>query len=191
MDTLRNLQLPHPSHRPTAEQFRLKKPVTNELDCEIQSIESEIERLRSRVQCLRDKKKNLVSYFSPLRCLPNDLLREIIEQCLQKGVKLANLMRVCGAFRDVVIGLPSIWSKIRLQVHRSRIDKYQVRNSFDWFVDTDSAAGFHPLYNYQVSRNRPLSSWFNATGSLRRRRWSKDDKTSIYARPSNSKSIRP
>jgi hypothetical protein len=148
MDTLRNLPLPHPSHRPTAEQFRLKKTVTNEFDCEIQSMESEIERLRYRIQYLRDKKKNLVSYFSPLRCLPNDLLREIIERCLQKGVKLANLMRVCGAFRDVVIGLPSIWSKIRLHAHRSRINEYPVRNSFDWFINTNSAAGVHPLYNY-------------------------------------------
>jgi hypothetical protein len=98
MDSLRDLQHPHPSHRPTAEQYRSKKTVIDELDHEIQNIKSEIEGSQARVEFLEDKRRNLVSYFSPLRCLPNEILREIIDYCRQNGTNPAALAQICGVF---------------------------------------------------------------------------------------------
>jgi hypothetical protein len=130
MNALHFLQLPHPRHRPTADQFRFKKTVANELDHEIESIESEIKRLKARVQLLQSKKANLVSYFSPLRCLPPEILREIIWHCRQRGVKLTTLEQICGNIREVTIGMPSIWNKIRVQLGFYRTEEYKVFRLF-------------------------------------------------------------
>jgi hypothetical protein len=130
MDALKILQLPHPRHRPTAEHFRFKQTAVNDLEYEIKSVKSEIERLKSRVQLLQSKKANLISYFSPLRCLPPEVLREIIWQSRQRGVKLTILIQICGVFRDVVIGMPSIWNKIQLQASFYRTDAYKACPSF-------------------------------------------------------------
>jgi hypothetical protein len=131
MDSLRDLQHPHPSHRPTAEQYRSKKTVIDELDRELQNIESEVERSQARVTFLQDKKRNLLSYFSPLRCLPNEILREIIDHCRHNGTEPATLAQICGVFRGILLGIPSIWSKIQLKLPASRTDKYSVCNLFD------------------------------------------------------------
>jgi hypothetical protein len=109
---------PHPRHRPTRTEVLFHKNVIRKLEEEINTVGKEIINLYARLQHLQQKMVNHVSYVAPLRRLPPEILSGIVHECLDNGVKLATLTQVCGTFRDVVIGMPTLWNNILLQLIR-------------------------------------------------------------------------
>jgi hypothetical protein len=116
---------PHPRHRPTPPEVLFHKNVIDKLDEEMEAVEKEITSLYAHLQHLRQKKVNHISFIAPVRRLPPELLGGIVHECLDNGVKLAALTEVRGTFRDVVIGMPTLWNNILLQSAKCNI---KIRN---------------------------------------------------------------
>jgi hypothetical protein len=79
-----NVAVPFPHPRPylTQTEVLLHKDTIKGLEEDISDLEDEITSLKARLQHLQQKNANHSSYISPLRCLPPDLLSEIVEICL-------------------------------------------------------------------------------------------------------------
>jgi hypothetical protein len=108
------LPFPHPRSCPLQAEILLHKSTIRSLEQDIINVESEISKLQTRLRHLRQQKDNRASYISPFRCLPPELLSEIIYVCLYDGVKLTTLAQVCGTLRDVVVGMSTLWNDILL-----------------------------------------------------------------------------
>ncbi|PVG01797.1 hypothetical protein CPB86DRAFT_58218 [Serendipita vermifera] len=131
-----DLPFPHPRHCPTPAEAISHKEVIARLERAIQAAQG-MDELEDHLQHLQKVKTNHVSYISPLRRLPAELLREIVYLCIQDDVKVTTLTQVCGTLRDVVIRLPSLWNKILLEPGiKSRRGKYEAK-----------APGFHRCRN--------------------------------------------
>ncbi|PVG01801.1 hypothetical protein CPB86DRAFT_781165 [Serendipita vermifera] len=108
------LPFPHPRHWPTQEEILCHKAAIKELDREIADTENEISTLQTRLHHLQQRRANQASYISPLRCLPPEILIEIVQICLQINVSIGTLTQICGNLRDVVTGTPTFWNRIQL-----------------------------------------------------------------------------
>ncbi|PVG01805.1 hypothetical protein CPB86DRAFT_58285 [Serendipita vermifera] len=109
-----SLPFPHPRHSPTQTEVLLHKSLLEGLEKDIESTQKQINRLQSRLQHLEHTKANYLSYISPLRRLPVDVLSEIVHFCIQSGIEITLLTQICGSLRDVVIGSSTLWKNIFL-----------------------------------------------------------------------------
>jgi hypothetical protein len=124
MDTMPNvLSYPHPRCCPIQEEIQSIKTEVNRLDECISDLQGRIKRLQAQLAPLQRKRDNYASYTSPLRNLPVDILAEILQICLNNGVKREILASTCGTIRDAFVGIPGFWNKIRIW-GRYRLKEY-------------------------------------------------------------------
>jgi hypothetical protein len=110
----RDLPYPHPRHCPTVEETQYSKSSIEILDSAISDLKERLNPLLERLQFLRRKRQNHASYISPFRCLPVEILSQIVHYSLHNGVDMMTLTQVCGRFRSVVVGMSTLWNNIRL-----------------------------------------------------------------------------
>jgi hypothetical protein len=139
------LSYPHPRCCPTRDEVIASK-------IKIEEINEEISRLTKRIQDLHLERENHVSYISPLRRLPLDVLMEIICTCIDTGIRRDILGRICGTLRDAFIEMPTLWNKIRIW-DRSRGYNAFVRN---FAFETYNRANLFPR---EACTARRLSTW--------------------------------
>jgi hypothetical protein len=104
----------HSRNRLTQAEILLHKNSIESLEKDIINVEKEISRLQTQLRYLQHKKADHASCISPLRRFPPEILREIVYTCLYNGVQLTTLTQICGAFRDVVVGMSDLWNRISL-----------------------------------------------------------------------------
>jgi hypothetical protein len=85
-----------------------------DLERSIKKIQNEMNELQLRIQTLKQRRDNYISYIAPLRRLPPEILSNIIMYCLDKRVELTVLTQSCGVVRDTVVGMTTIWRSIHL-----------------------------------------------------------------------------
>ncbi|PVF95807.1 hypothetical protein CPB86DRAFT_561914 [Serendipita vermifera] len=110
----RSLLDPHPRHRPTQAEILSSEYEIQRLDGEIGHLTTQIEQLQAQLARLQHERDNHASFISPLRCLPAEILTEIVHLCLVNGVSHEILMKICGTIRDIVIGTPVFWKTLRI-----------------------------------------------------------------------------
>ncbi|PVF92329.1 hypothetical protein CPB86DRAFT_195751 [Serendipita vermifera] len=115
--------LPHPRELPTEDEIRHCKSVIALLDQNIQNLEDNIRKYQAQLEEIRRKKANYVSYISPLRRLPTDILSEIVDTCLHSGVEITTITGIFGRMREAALGMTRIWSNISLHSSRSKHPK--------------------------------------------------------------------
>jgi hypothetical protein len=108
------LPFPHPRSCPAKAEITLHKYVIKSLEQDIIVLENEISKLQTRLRHIQQQKDNRASYISPFRRLPSEILSEIVYVCLYYGIKLTTLTQTCGTLRDIVVGMPPLWSEILL-----------------------------------------------------------------------------
>lgn len=108
MANLQNLSALGARALPTTEEGNYSKRIISGIDEEIQDLET-------KLQGLRQKRQIYASYISPLRCLPTEILSEVLSIALNKGVTPIKLAQICSRIRHVVLGMTTFWSKILLQ----------------------------------------------------------------------------
>jgi hypothetical protein len=156
---------PRLGNYPTQAEVLFHKNAIKSLEQDISNIEDEISKLHARLRCLQQKKANHASYISPLRRLPPEILSEIIYICLYNEVKLTTLTQICGAFRDVVVGMSNLWNEILLfttpRLRPNRFFKPWVRKYFyNLQVHTKGSIGTPLLQNSSRTRIVPHASGF-------------------------------
>jgi hypothetical protein len=108
-----NLPLP-PRQLPTADDVRQSKEIIEQLNQSIEDLEQSIRRLQEQLQEVRRKRANYVSYISPLRQLPTEILCKIISICVNDGGDIIKISAICNRLREVALGMAQIWSNITL-----------------------------------------------------------------------------
>jgi hypothetical protein len=99
---------------PTAEEVQFSKSAIQQLDTSIQHLQYEISRLQSQVQCLQHRRAEFAWYIAPIRRVPAEILRQIILFCLDDGYGVTEMSHTCSQIRQLIIRMPSLWSKIHL-----------------------------------------------------------------------------
>jgi hypothetical protein len=114
------LPLPHPRTCPTRAEVFVHKNVLKSLEKDIFDTTNEINRLQAHLLYLQQRKANHTSYISPLRCLPTEILNEIVHKCLDNGIKLTTLTQICGTIRNIVVGTSTLWKDILIRAIHPR-----------------------------------------------------------------------
>ncbi|PVG01742.1 hypothetical protein CPB86DRAFT_57576 [Serendipita vermifera] len=109
-----DLPIPHPRHCPSAEEIKSGKAEIENLERRIGGLEVRIRALQSELRDAQRKKKNCQSYIAPLRRLPVEIMIEIVHLCHHNGTNMRDMSQSCGYMRDIIIGIPRIWSEIYL-----------------------------------------------------------------------------
>jgi hypothetical protein len=147
---------------PTPAEVLFHKNAIKSLEQDISNIEGEISKLQTRLRYLQQKKANHASYISPLRRLPPEILSEIVYLSLYNGIKLTTLTQICGAFRDVVVGMSDLWNEILLftisRPKHNRFFKPWVRGDFYIPIDTKGSIGTPSLQHSRATGVVPHSS---------------------------------
>jgi hypothetical protein len=117
---LANLPFPHPRELPTGDDVRHSKAIIEQLDRSIEDLEQSIICLQRQLQEVRQKRANYVSYISPLRRLPTEILSEIIGMRIDDGEDTLTIAGICSRLREVALGMTAIWSNITLRPTRSK-----------------------------------------------------------------------
>jgi hypothetical protein len=115
MADLTTLPFLDPRQLPSADDIRQARSTIKQLDQNMEDLEQNIGQLRRRVQELEQKRANYVSYISPLRRLPTEILREIVDICIETGMDVTVMAGICSRLREVVLGMAGIWSNISLR----------------------------------------------------------------------------
>jgi hypothetical protein len=115
-----NLPFPYPRQLPTGDNVRETKAIIKQLDRSIENIEQGIRKLQEQLQEVRRKRANYVSYISPLRRLPTEILCNIIGIHIGDGENILKIARICSRLREVALGMARIWSNIALRSTDSR-----------------------------------------------------------------------
>lgn len=108
------LPVPHPKRLPTHAETRLAQSAIEELDKGIGRLRAKVKELQKKIRGLQHKKANHVSFISPFRRIPAEVLAEIALMCLHTGDSLTKLTQINSNFRDAVIGTASIWRHVRI-----------------------------------------------------------------------------
>jgi hypothetical protein len=114
MIDLANLPFPQLKQLPTGDDIRHSKSIIEQLDQNIVDLERNIKRLRAQLQEAQQKRAAYVSYVSPFRRLPTEVLSEIIILYLQSGGDITVITGICSRLREVALGMAGIWSHIAL-----------------------------------------------------------------------------
>jgi hypothetical protein len=121
VDSSLDLSFPHPRHQPTRAEVLSCKTRIHVLEKCIEDLQNDNNQPKDRLCALQLRRRNYVSYISPLRCLPEEIIRKIVYLCLHKYVQLVTVMHICGTFRDNVINMSTLWSRIEVK----RKDRYE------------------------------------------------------------------
>jgi hypothetical protein len=98
---------PHPRRLPTAWEIDENRAKIRELDAKIADLKEQIEKLQGdRSIC--------VSFLSPFRRLPAEILCEIVLHAVGERQSPVRLSGVCASMRDAVIGMKQLWNTIYL-----------------------------------------------------------------------------
>jgi hypothetical protein len=122
------LPFPHPRHCPTSAEVLFHKNIICDLDREIDAITERVIALQARIQILQKRRENRLSYISPLRRLPLEIIYNIIHICLDVDVKITVMTQICGTLRDIVHGMSDIWSRIVLDDYSTPYKYSEVRS---------------------------------------------------------------
>jgi hypothetical protein len=135
---------PHPRHCPTPAEVSSNKTIIHELDREIDEVTEQINILQKQLHLLRKRRENHASYISPLRCLPPEIIEEIIRVSIKEGAQITVLTEICGTIRDIAIGMSDIWSRLLL-THGGwpYMSDYMVRISYNTAVGHSIIPGAH------------------------------------------------
>jgi hypothetical protein len=114
MDDLKSLSISLLGQFPTAHEVYEGKLV-------IQQIDHEIGDLEARISYLQQKRGIYVSYIQPFRRIPIEIMEDIVVISLTIGTNVMKLAQICRQFRNILLGMPTIWSKIRLQRTNAKI----------------------------------------------------------------------
>jgi hypothetical protein len=115
MVDLINLSLPHLRQLPNREDIQHSKSIIDQLDRTIEDLEQNIKQLQTQIQEAQQKRAKYVSYISPLRRLPTEILSEIINICVGDGVDVTIMASICSRLREVILGMAGIWNNISLR----------------------------------------------------------------------------
>jgi hypothetical protein len=110
-----NLPYPHPRQLPNSDDIQHHKAIIEQMDRNIEDIEQSIRRLQTQLEEVRTQRANHVSYISPLRRLPTEVLSQIILMCIKDGKDVIEIAAICGRLREVAIGMSTLWSDISLR----------------------------------------------------------------------------
>jgi hypothetical protein len=108
---------PHPRRLPTDDEVKHCKVFVEGLDVETDKIKMDISRLQKQLDALEEKRINYLSFISPIRCLPPELISDICLACVKAGMSPMTLNQVCGRFREIVNNTSELWSHICLTDH--------------------------------------------------------------------------
>jgi hypothetical protein len=115
MENLANLPFSHPRQLPSGDDIPQIKAIIEQLDRNIENLEQNIRQLQTRIEELQQTRANCVSYISPFRRLPTEILIGIVSICIEDGADILTIAGVCGRLREVVAGMTGIWSNITLR----------------------------------------------------------------------------
>jgi hypothetical protein len=105
---------PHPRRVPTDEELKHCFSVVEDTDRQIAQIKEGIEDLQMQLKTLTATRMNLLSFISPIKRLPPELIGEICETCVKAGISPLVLGQVCGRLREIVNGTSELWSHIHV-----------------------------------------------------------------------------
>jgi predicted RNase H-like nuclease (RuvC/YqgF family) len=127
-------QFPHPRELPTGDDVRQAKSVIEQIDRNIEDLEQKIRRLRKRKRDLQQKRANYVSYISPLRRLPTEILSEIISISFKNDVDITVMAGICSRLREVVLGTPGFWTDVFLCRFNNKYAFYGSSDVSCWLI---------------------------------------------------------
>jgi hypothetical protein len=123
MSNLLDLSFPHPRDCPSFSDIQLCKAIIQDFDRTIERLRSNRRPNLTRIRELGEKRANYLSYIAPFRRLPAEVLGEIFYFSVKIYAKnIWVLCRVCGRFRDIILEMGGIWSRIRFP--RKRPERY-------------------------------------------------------------------
>jgi hypothetical protein len=138
MASFSGLPFPHPRRLPNEAEVQQCKSIITEMDRDIDVLEIQIEKLNARLQDLKRKRANHVSYLAPFRRLPVEILCKIGMLCLQNDRNVIKITSIHSSLRDAMIGIPTLWRHIRLiEAKSSKRNGRQVYNDDDERHDED------------------------------------------------------
>jgi hypothetical protein len=140
-----DLPSPYPRRRPSPEEILTSKNEIKILENSIDILERRITSLQEELQNLRRKKKNHESFIAPLKRLPVELIGAIIETCIRDEISITTLSQICGSVRDIVVGMPSVWSHIRIVPRYRPFFRYERRQ----WVGTVFLLNYNELMNIE------------------------------------------
>jgi hypothetical protein len=117
-----DLPFPHPRRLPDEVEVRHCKAIITEIDKDIDALELQMEKLNERLQDLKRKRANHVSFLAPFRRLPAEILCKIGVLCLHNEDSITTITSIHSSLRYAMIGMPSLWRYIRLVEKSSRRD---------------------------------------------------------------------
>jgi hypothetical protein len=132
------LPFPHPRRLPNEAEVQQCKAIIIEVDKDINALELQVEKLNGRLQDLKRKRANHVSYLAPFRRLPVEILCKIGMLCLQNDRNVIKITSIHSSLRDAMIGNQTLWRHIRLiEAKSSKHNDKQVYNDDDERHDED------------------------------------------------------
>jgi hypothetical protein len=126
-----DLPFPHPRRLPTHAEAQQYKATIADMDKDIKTIEIQMEKLNERLQDLKRKRANHVSYLAPFRRLPAEILCKIGVLCLHNEDSITKITSIHSSLRYAMIGMSSLWRYIRLVEKSSRRDNEEVDDDDD------------------------------------------------------------
>ena len=106
------LETQESSCKSLSEQISSKKKALERL---IADSQAEIDNLELQKDKVAKDLAVTLAYISPLRQLPNDILREVFYHVFEAKPCCAwDLAAVCVSWRRIVLGMPNLWSKVSL-----------------------------------------------------------------------------
>ncbi|PVF91259.1 hypothetical protein CPB86DRAFT_830673 [Serendipita vermifera] len=124
-----DISYPHPRRLPTDDEIKHCLSVIEDLNEGIALLREEISNIQIQLASLEESRVNHLSFISPIRCLPPELIGEICKICVETGTSPLVLNQVCGRFRDVVNDTSELWSRIHLTDNRmethQRVEKHK------------------------------------------------------------------
>ncbi|PVF94869.1 hypothetical protein CPB86DRAFT_625990 [Serendipita vermifera] len=114
MATTAELPFPHPRKLPNNVEVRECKAAISVLDQNIEDIRMQMQKLEKQLEDLDQKRANYLSYISPFRWLPVEILGEIADICLYNGTNITTLTSIHSTLRNAIIGMQSLWRHVRL-----------------------------------------------------------------------------
>jgi hypothetical protein len=137
--------LPHPRQLPSGDDIRQAKSMIDQLDQNIEDLEQSIRQLQRRIEELQEQRANYVSYISPLRRLPTEILSEIIRKCLQNGVDITVMSSICNRLREVALGMSGLWRRIRILKAESKRDPTSKPRLYECYGSSTSVSDYSGL----------------------------------------------
>ncbi|CAG8618593.1 5052_t:CDS:10 [Acaulospora colombiana] len=96
------LPYPHPRSRPSPSETFQTRNALDEIEKEITNLEDQItdfqeqnRKVQARLADLQQQRDNYRSYLSPFRCLPEEILNEVVHICIDNGIPRLKMTQIC------------------------------------------------------------------------------------------------